>query len=264
MCMFIRWLHGECDGLYSEEDVDLACNLVYHCIRCRPKTKHLGIYTNLKASIISKVSIRKAISCQNQIQRKTKPLVSLKAKKLSRSELKEQKRIELEAMPLIPQHAEINECGTFAIDLSNLKARLRMDDIEKPNFHLTETGLKEIKTQVIRAPIHRTNLRKERNILRKREETKTNSIMSEEVSCSVDPEDPSASNVLGAPFDLEGLGVENDLLSPGMLSVKQEDLDMDLMQPDTTQEIDDFLNDEENEENIFAPEPEDVNDPVGL
>ncbi|XP_047136295.1 uncharacterized protein LOC100209023 isoform X1 [Hydra vulgaris] len=255
-----RWLHGECDGLYTEEDVELACNLIYHCIRCRPKTKHLGIYTNLKASTISKVSIKKAISCQNQIQRKTKPLVSLKAKKLSRSELKEQKRIELEAMPLIPQHAEINECGTFAIDLSNLKARLRMDDIEKPNFHLTETGLKEIKTQVIRAPIHRSNLRKERNISRKREETKNNSIMNEEVSCSIDPEDPSAS-VLGASFDLEGLGVENDLLSPGMLSVKQEDLDMDLMQPDTTQELDDFLNDEENEENVFAPEPEDVNDP---
>ena len=34
-----RWLHGSCDGLVSEEELDRAAEYGYHCLYCRPKTK---------------------------------------------------------------------------------------------------------------------------------------------------------------------------------------------------------------------------------
>lgn len=36
---FYRWLHGSCDGLVNEEELDLAADHGYHCLYCRPKTK---------------------------------------------------------------------------------------------------------------------------------------------------------------------------------------------------------------------------------
>lgn len=34
-----RWLHGSCDGLVNEEELDRAADYGYHCLYCRPKTK---------------------------------------------------------------------------------------------------------------------------------------------------------------------------------------------------------------------------------
>ena len=34
-----RWLHGSCDGLMSEEELDRAADYGYHCLFCRPITK---------------------------------------------------------------------------------------------------------------------------------------------------------------------------------------------------------------------------------
>lgn len=38
--LFFRWLHGSCDGLVNEEELDQAAEYGYHCLYCRPKTKH--------------------------------------------------------------------------------------------------------------------------------------------------------------------------------------------------------------------------------
>lgn len=37
--LFCRWLHGSCDGLVNEEELDRAAEYGYHCLYCRPKTK---------------------------------------------------------------------------------------------------------------------------------------------------------------------------------------------------------------------------------
>lgn len=37
--LHLRWLHGSCDGLVNEEELDRAAEHGYHCLYCRPKTK---------------------------------------------------------------------------------------------------------------------------------------------------------------------------------------------------------------------------------
>lgn len=39
MYYYSRWLHGSCDKLLTEEEVDKAAEYGYHCLFCRPKTK---------------------------------------------------------------------------------------------------------------------------------------------------------------------------------------------------------------------------------
>ena len=39
LCILYRWLHGSCDGLVNEEELDCAADHGYHCLYCRPKTK---------------------------------------------------------------------------------------------------------------------------------------------------------------------------------------------------------------------------------
>lgn len=161
-----RWLHAECDGLNSEQDAEDACSLTYHCSQCRPLTQHLGIYSSFESSIISKAQIRK-INVQRAMPpklppvsdnsgRKTKTLHNLKAKRLTKAALKEEQKKQRERQPLYPvQNIITNEFGTFDVDLHVLKSRLKREDIIKANYHLTDTGLKEIKSRVIRAPIRK-------------------------------------------------------------------------------------------------------------
>lgn len=262
--LFLRWLHGECDGIYSENDANLACSMMYHCAQCRPLTKHLGIFSSLKTSIVSKVNIRKALTgvTQNQsVTRKTKTLHNIKTKKLTRSEIKEQKRAELEATPIIPPNVMADEFGTFELDFGLVKSRLRFEDLSKPTFHLTDAGMKQIKSQVIRAPIQKA-VRKPR----KTDDSKTSAIMSEEVSCSV--EDPEGlqddnSRLDGDHMDeMDQIGGEADILSPDVdgtvINIKKEEIESDIMQPDTTAETDDmYVEDDTN-----VPDVEDVTDPV--
>lgn len=203
----------------------------------------------------------------NQNVKKTKTLHNIKVKKLTKLEIKEQKRAELEAMPLIPENVVTDECGTFRIDLGLLKGRLRMDDIAKPSFHLTDTGMKQIKSQVIRAPIQRTVRKPRKND----ESAKNLAIMSEEVSCSIDGPGENTNHAHEQEgndhaheqegndhhYDGEHLGGDGDILSPDL--IKQEDMGMDgdIMQPDTT---DDMLADDGND----IMDPEDVTDPVRI
>lgn len=266
--LYFRWAHAECDGLYSEEDASLACSMTYHCVQCRPKTKHLGIYSNLKSSVISKLTIKRVLHgnalISNGFNRKTKTLHNLKARKLSKAALREQKRAELDALPLIPLDVSANECGTLSIDLLSLKNRVRMDELTKEKLHLTESGLKSIKSQVIRAPIHRAGVRKER-ISKKKEESKIN-IMSEEITCSVDSSDDTRltpGERIETPFESDGLVGENEVLSPDLMSIKQEEnMDLDLLHPDSTAETDELLLDDTNDDPSQGPDPEDMTDPV--
>lgn len=226
--------------------------MTYHCALCRPKTKHLGIYSSLKTSVITKLSIRKAISSKDSAltnsTRKTKTLHNMKSQKLTKAALKEQKRAELEAMPLVPHNALADELGRVTIDLNLLKQRLRCDDTMRERLHLTDSGLKQIKGQVIRAP-HVRNVRKGR----KKDDVKGLSGL-EEVTCSVD----SAEDVGGIGTDKNdnSFDVEQEMLSP---DVKNEDgLDMEMIQPDPTVETDDL----DDTQDDTAPDPEDTTDPV--
>ncbi|EDO37588.1 predicted protein, partial [Nematostella vectensis] len=46
-----RWLHGSCDGLMTEEEVDRAADYGYQCLYCRPKTKcSLGALSGMSCS----------------------------------------------------------------------------------------------------------------------------------------------------------------------------------------------------------------------
>lgn len=238
--------------------------MTYHCALCRPKTKHLGIYSSLKTSVITKLSIKKAITgsssssnpANSNSNRKTKTLHNLKSQKLTKQALKEQKRAELEAMPLVPHNAMSDELGRVTIDLNLLKQRLRCDDTIRERLHLTDSGLKQIKAQVIRAPHVRSVGRKGR----KKDDIKgvPGVVMSEDVTCSVDSAD-DIGGTLGLDKIDNSFEVEQDVLSP---DIKTEDgLDMDLLQPDTTAETDDLL-DETQEDISAAPDPGDTTDPV--
>lgn len=37
-----RWLHGMCDGLCNEDDLERAADYGYHCLYCRPRTGQKG------------------------------------------------------------------------------------------------------------------------------------------------------------------------------------------------------------------------------
>lgn len=247
-----RWAHAECDGLASEDDAKLACSMTYHCALCRPKTKHLGIYSSLKTSVITKLSIRKALGTNSATpannNRKTKTLHTVKSNKLTKAALREQRKAELEAMPLVPHNALADELGRVDIDLNNLKQRLRCDDTMRERLHLTDSGLKTIKAQVIRAPPVRKG--------RKKDDSKGGLSMPEDVTYSVDSADD-----IGAQMSLEkadtSFDTENDILSP---EIKTEE-DLDLIQGDTTAETDDLLDDTQ-EENTTTVDPEDTTDPV--
>ena len=240
--------------------------MIYNCSQCRPKTKHLGIYSNLKTSVISKLTVRKALS-NNLVSstsasntRKTRTLHNLKTKKISKAALKEQKRAELDNMPLIPCGVSANDEGTFAIDLGVLKSRLQVEELIKERLLLTENGLKQIKSQVIRAPIQRA-VRKEK-ISRKKEEIKSSAIMSEEVSCSVGSmDDTTHMERMEAGEELDGMHPENNFLSPDSIQVKQEEQEMDLLPVDT---IDETSMDGMNDECAELQEPEDRTDPVRI
>jgi len=34
----VRWLHALCDGIYNEDEAELAIDHNYHCVVCRPIT----------------------------------------------------------------------------------------------------------------------------------------------------------------------------------------------------------------------------------
>jgi hypothetical protein len=38
LTMLNRWLHGSCDGIYTEDDAEMASDFGYHCLLCRPIT----------------------------------------------------------------------------------------------------------------------------------------------------------------------------------------------------------------------------------
>lgn len=240
---FFRWAHGECDGLGSESDAKLACTMTYHCVHCRPKTKHLGIYSSLKSSVITKVSIRKALSnSQGEKPKKAKTLKDVKLDKLSKAALREQKRAEEDAQPLVPHNAIADKSGVVGIDLNLLKSKLRCDDTLKERLHLTEVGLKQIKGLVIRAP-HIRNIKARR----KKEER---SLLVQSIFENHDDQSMDKSETT---FETS---VDHDILSP---EVKQEEGEMDVapdVVPDTTAENEDLILDDD------EPDPEDATDPV--
>lgn len=234
--------------------------MLYNCSQCRPITKHLGIYSNLKNSIISKLTVRKAL-CNNIVSststntaRKTRTLHNMKARKITKAALKEQKRAELDSLPLIPSGIVASIEGTVPVDLGLLKSRLQVEELIKERLLLTENGLKQIKSQVIRAPIQRA-VRKER-VSRKKEEVKTSAIMSEEISCSAETLDDNLQ--IERIENGEELESENNFLSPDV-QVKQEEQELDLMPSDT---IDETSMDGMNDDSLETQEPEDRTDPV--
>ncbi|XP_066928709.1 histone-lysine N-methyltransferase 2C-like [Clytia hemisphaerica] len=280
-----RWAHAECDGLNSESDAKLACTMTYHCVHCRPKTKHLGIYSSLKSSVITKVSIRKALNSndKNEKPKKTKTLKDVKLDKMAKAALREQKRAAEDALPLVPQNAVRDDSGVVDIDLNMMRSKLRCDDTLKERLHLTENGLKQIKSLVIRAPhIRSTRARRrkeEKNLFvaTLTEESNQASIADESNQAIIENQDeqsvdkpdmPSAPPSETLPEPIEGsqdlldgaipsseplLGTaEPDIMSPEQ--VKQED-DMEMIAPDTTAETDELLLDD------YDIDPEDATDP---
>ena len=217
--------------------------MAYHCVHCRPKTKHLGIYSSLKSSVITKVSIRKALSnSQGEKPKKAKTLKDVKQDKLSKAALREQKRAEEDALPLVPQNAIADESGVVGIDLNLLKSKLRCDDTLKERLHLTEVGLKQIKGLVIRAP-HIRNIK-----ARRKKEEKSLYVQS-----TFENHDDQSMDKSETPFETSA---DHDILSPE--AVKQEDpLELDSV-PDATVENEDLMLDDD----AMAPDPEDATDPV--
>ena len=219
--------------------------MTYHCVHCRPKTKQLGIYSSLKSSVITKVSIRKALSnSQGEKPKKAKTLKDVKLDKLSKAALREQKRAEEDAQPLVPHNAIPDESGVVGIDLNLLKSKLRCDDTLKERLHLTEVGLKQIKGLVIRAP-HIRNIKARR----KKEER---SLLVQSIFENHDDQSMDKSET---PFETSA---DHDILSP---EVKQEEGDMDVapdIAPDTTAENEELILDD------YEPDPEDATDPVYL
>ena len=260
-----RWAHADCDGLNSEEDAKLACRMTYHCVHCRPKTKHLGIYSNLKSSVITKVSIRKALNNgQNATNnnKRTKTLHNLKAQKLSKAALREQKRAAEDAQPLVPHDAIVNDAGVVDIDLNSLKSKIRCDETLRERLHLTEIGLKQIKGLVIRAPPAKHLHGRGRS--RKKEDNKGGLAVpiNEEASSTVDNVDEASMDKPEPP--LEGAPDQQDILSPEVGNIKQEEgMEIDMIAQDTTAETEDGLMlDDTNNDDIAAPDPEDTTDPV--
>jgi len=261
----LRWDHAECDGLNSEDDAKLACRMTYHCVHCRPKTKHLGIYSNLKSSVITKVSIRKALNNGQGAtnNKKTKTLHNLKAQKLSKAALREQKRAEEDAQPLVPHDAIVNEAGVVDIDLNSLKSKIRCDETLRERLHLTEVGLKQIKGLVIRAPPAKHLHGRGRS--RKKDDNKGGLAVStnEEASSTVDNIDEAS---MDKPEPTLESAPEQDILSPEVANIKQEEgMELEMIAQDTTAETEDgFMLDDTNNDDTAAPDPEDTTDPVSI
>lgn len=158
-----RWLHSDCDGLVSEDDIELAASYTYHCYLCREKTGHYGIFSTSRTNIVERgiysANDWKITSLQSVIVTQTTTTVMASGVANRRSKggsTSKSSRNPLTAsgwnqrQPEGPVKASAE--GTFDVQLPGLRVRGRREDnLDSDNVSLTDDGLRQIKSLVVKA-----------------------------------------------------------------------------------------------------------------
>eukprot|EP00794_Sanderia_malayensis_P003518 gene3518-4019_t len=172
-----RWLHADCDGLASEDDSELAASYGYHCCLCREKTGHYGIFSSSWTRVVEKgvySSSPNKLTTQTVIVTQTTTTVmatgvsNRKSKAFgttgtvnlnpNRSPASSTSSFTLPSLkqgaqrkPLHPVQTSMQ--GTFEVKLQGLRVKSRKGERDDSDIiHLTELGVREIKSQIVKAP----------------------------------------------------------------------------------------------------------------
>ena len=203
--MNFSWLHAGCDGLASEDDAELAASYTYHCILCREKTGHYGIFSTSWTNVIERSIYSsgdgKMTGVQSVIvtQTTTTILATGVANRRSRSASNSRShRNPLSASgwnQRQPQETlKTSAEGTFEVQLPGMKAKGRKEDnLESDNVVLTDDGLRQIKSLVVKASSRSHNRNKDKQAkttsiddCATERETKTSGQLTEISACSED------------------------------------------------------------------------------
>lgn len=246
--IFFSWLHGDCDGLTSEDDIELAATYTYHCYLCREKTGHFGIFSTSLTNIVQRgvytTNDGKVTGLQSVIVTQTTTTVmasgvanrrskSINNSKSNRNPLTTSGWNQRQPAGPIKASAE----GTFEVQLPGLKVRgKREDNADNDNISLTDDGLRQIKSLVVKAS-SRSNRNKEKQAKlasiddrATERETKTAGQLTETSACSEDigenrqpicpPIDPTDLSNNDSSFDAGSLPRgEKERRGPGRPSV---------------------------------------------
>ncbi|XP_031573347.1 uncharacterized protein LOC116307296 isoform X3 [Actinia tenebrosa] len=151
-----RWLHGSCDKLLTEDEVDKAAEYGYHCLFCRPKTKRALVClsgTSTSSTTSSSPSTARSLSSFFFTTSGTKPLGPPSPRATALHHYRPQ--FSLENHPPQPQAKPIHPCqrltnnGIVEMKLSNHFGRASLaianqSITENENFLLTDSGLKQM------------------------------------------------------------------------------------------------------------------------
>ena len=194
------WLHADCDGLTSEDDVELAASYKYHCILCREQTGHYGIFStswsNIERGIYSDgklTGLQSVVVTQTTTTIMASGVANRRSKSISnprsnRNPLSASGWNQRQPQELLKTSAE----GTFDVQLPSMKAKSRKEDhSESDNVVLTDDGLRQIRSLVVKSSSRGQSRNKDKQPKRtsiddfaNERETKTSGQLTETAVCS--------------------------------------------------------------------------------
>ena len=198
-------MHAECDGLASEDDAELAASYVYHCCLCRGETGHYGIFSTSWTNIIERgvysTSSGKLSALQSIVV--TQTTTTVMATGVANRRTKGVTNSKNSRNPLTasswnqrqPQHPiQASAQGTFEVQLPGLRLKGRREDTaEVDTISLTDNGLRQIKSLVVKASSRGNNRNREKQAKlasiddrATERETKTSAQLTETSACSED------------------------------------------------------------------------------
>lgn len=226
------WLHAGCDGLASEDDAELAASYTYHCILCREQTGHYGIFSTSWTNVIERgvysandgkfTGMQSVIVTQTTTTVMATGVTNRKSKNVSNSR---NNRNPLSASGWNQRHPQepvkASAEGTFEVQLPSMKTKGRKEDnVESDNVVLTDDGLRQIRSLVVKASSRGQNRNKDKQSkitsiddCANERETKTSGQLTEIAACSEDTGENRQPVCL--PVDSKGLGIYGGNFEPG-------------------------------------------------